>query len=92
MPTSELMRAALALVFVVGIMWALKLILERINMKQYGLTKAKTKNRRLEIIESLAIAPQKRLLLIRRDKTEHLILASQTSDVVIETNIKTRKD
>ena len=44
-------------------------------------------SRRLEIIESLAIDPRRRLLIVRRDDTEHLLLLGFNEDVVVETNI-----
>lgn len=42
-------------------------------------------SRRLTIIESLAIAPRQRLLIIRRDGVEHLVLSGPEGASIIET-------
>lgn len=43
--------------------------------------------RRLHIVESLAIDSRRRLLLVRRDSTEHLILLGSGPDLLIESGI-----
>jgi len=45
------------------------------------------KPRRLQISESLALTPKQRLMLIRRDNVEHLIVVGPTGAHTIETNI-----
>src|SRR5690606_17954307 len=47
----------------------------------------KTPERRLAVVESLAVGPRQRLLIIRRDNAEHLILLTADSSSVIEPNI-----
>lgn len=44
--------------------------------------------RRLDIVEQTALDGRRRLVLIRRDEVEHLIMTGGPVDVVIETNIE----
>ncbi|MEM8987125.1 MAG: flagellar biosynthetic protein FliO [Pseudomonadota bacterium] len=44
--------------------------------------------KRLAVTETLAIDPRRRLLLIRRDDTEHLVLLTQDGAAVIEQGVK----
>jgi flagellar protein FliO/FliZ len=43
--------------------------------------------RRLAVVESLMLGPKQRLLIVRRDNVEHLVLAGPDSASVIEANI-----
>jgi flagellar protein FliO/FliZ len=43
--------------------------------------------RRLAIVETLGIAPRQRLLIIRRDNVEHLVLSTPEGTSIIESNI-----
>ena len=43
--------------------------------------------RRLKVIESLPLDPRRRLLIIRRDETEHLIVMGPSGETVVETHI-----
>ena len=43
--------------------------------------------RRLALIEVLPVDAKRRLVLVRRDRVEHLILLGTTSDVVVESAI-----
>ena len=78
--------AALALVLglIAAIAWA---------VKRYGVGglsgagRAGGRQRRLAIVETLAIDARRRLILIRRDGTEHLILTGAGADLVVETGI-----
>lgn len=47
--------------------------------------------RRLGVIEQSNLDGRRRLVLIRRDDVEHLIMTGGPVDVVIETNISTRQ-
>jgi hypothetical protein len=48
---------------------------------------ARGRNRRLSVVDSLALDPKRQLLIIRRDNVEHLILTGGPQDVVIEAGI-----
>lgn len=43
--------------------------------------------RRLAVVESLMVGPRQRLLIIRRDGVEHLVLSGPEGTSVIETGI-----
>lgn len=43
--------------------------------------------RRLAVVEVLAIDAKRRLVLVRRDQVEHLVLLGTTTETVIETGI-----
>jgi flagellar protein FliO/FliZ len=48
---------------------------------------ARGRNRRLSVVDTLALDQKRQLVIIRRDDTEHLILTGGPQDVVIETGI-----
>jgi hypothetical protein len=48
---------------------------------------ARGRNRRMSVVETMAIDPKRQLLIIRRDNVEHLILTGGPQDVVVETGI-----
>ena len=47
--------------------------------------------RRLAIVEQAAVDSRRRLVLLRRDNVEHLIMTGGPVDVVIETGISERR-
>ncbi len=59
--------------------------------RRWGLGGVRTgksnRSERLEVVEALSIDARRRLILIRRDDREHLILLGQDSERVIETGI-----
>ena len=71
----------IVLILVVIGVWLLKLI--------FGATGrvARGRNRRLAVVDTLALDPKRQLLIIRRDDVEHLILTGGPQDVVVETGI-----
>ena len=48
------------------------------------------KQRRLGLVESTSVDGRRRLLLVRRDDVEHLILTGGPVDVLLETGIQSR--
>jgi flagellar protein FliO/FliZ len=47
----------------------------------------KLPERRLAVVETLMLGPKQRLLIIRRDNVEHLVLSGPDGASVVETNI-----
>lgn len=45
------------------------------------------KRRRLRVVESLQLSPKQRLVLIRRDNVEHLLVIGPSSAEAVETRI-----
>jgi len=57
-----------------------------------GLKLFKNKLKRTGVIEASSVDSRRRLVLIRRDNVEHLIMTGGPVDVVIETGIPSRVD
>lgn len=81
---SEYLRFALALILVLGLILLLAWALRRFGLG--GMVRPGSK-RRLHIIETAAAGPRHRLVLVRRDQTEHLLLLGPTGDTIIEQGI-----
>jgi flagellar protein FliO/FliZ len=77
------LRAALSLLLVFGLILGAGLIAKRIHA-QGGLILRRSGKRRLALVEALPIDGRRRLLLVRKDATEHLLLVGGTADLVIE--------
>jgi flagellar protein FliO/FliZ len=73
-----------ALLVVLGLVGLAGLAVRRFGLP--GLAKPGSA-RRLKIVESLMIAPRQRLLLVRRDEVEHLVMIGEGGASVIESAI-----
>ncbi len=51
-------------------------------------SKGRQAEKRLAVVEVAALDARRRLVLIRRDDTEHLVLLGNAADLLIESNIK----
>jgi len=80
------LRFALALVFVLALIGIAAWLARKAGL---GTRVAKTRNtrRRLSIVEVSAVDGKRRLVLVRRDGVEHLVLLGATGETVIETGI-----
>ncbi|WP_119301952.1 FliO/MopB family protein [Dongia deserti] len=78
------LRFALALILVLGLIALLAWLLRRFGM---GVKMTKG-NRRLGIVEVQMLGPRHRLMLIRRDEVEHLVVVGPNSEAVIESGIR----
>lgn len=76
-------KFALALVLVLGLLAMLAWVLRR-----SGFGTGTSKGRRLAVAEALMVGPRHRLLLIRRDDTEHLLLLGPTTQIAVESGIR----
>lgn len=74
-----------ALVLVLGLVGAAGLAARRFGLA--GLVKPPA-TRRLAIVESLMIGPRQRLLIVRRDGVEHLVLSGPDGTSVVESGIR----
>lgn len=77
------LRFALALILVLGLIALLAWLLRR-----FGMGVKMTKGRRLGISEVQMLGPRHRLMLIRRDDVEHLVIVGPTSETVVEGGIR----
>jgi flagellar protein FliO/FliZ len=87
------LRALSALIIVFGLLAACAVLLRRYGHKITGLTLPGTSGQtpRLAVVESKLIDARSKLVLLRRDNVEHLILISATGTTVIETKIEAAK-
>jgi flagellar protein FliO/FliZ len=79
-------RFLAALAFVLVLIWLVTWAIRR-----FGLVRALPRSgaaRRLAVVEVAAVDGKRKLILVRRDDTEHLELLGPTSDVVLESAIK----
>ncbi|WP_207476445.1 flagellar biosynthetic protein FliO [Arenibaculum pallidiluteum] len=79
------LRYGLALVFVLALVGLLSMILRRFMGS--GPSVRRGRQRRLALVEVLPVDAKRRLLLVRRDGVEHLLLLGTERDIVIETGI-----
>lgn len=78
---SFVLALALVLALILGLAWA---------VKRFGLGGALARNlpssseRRLSLVEVLTLDARRKLILIKRDDREHLLLLGVNNDIVIE--------
>lgn len=89
MEFSEILRFVSALVFVVGLIAACAWGARRFGLIQLG-EKASSRGR-LAVVETLSIDPKRKLLIIRHDDREHLVMLGD-QDVVLDAGLPARTD
>ena len=82
----EFLRMLAALLFVLGLMGGLVIALKKMGLN--GAVEAAPKQKRLRVIEALALDARRRLVLIQRDDVQHLVILGANEETVIETGIK----
>ena len=75
-----------ALVFVLALIALIATLARRFGLGYSGGSKS-AGARRLSISEVLTLSPKHRLVLIKRDETEHLLLLGANNDIVVEGKI-----
>ncbi|WP_420549420.1 flagellar biosynthetic protein FliO [Curvivirga sp.] len=83
---ADFLRMIVALIFVLSLI-LLALFLGRKYGKGWGFQHTPLTKRRLQIIESLPIGPKQRMMIVRRDNMEHVLVIGQETAVLIEKNI-----
>ncbi len=81
----SLLKMLFALAFVVALMGGLAVLLKRLGMA--GTLPTTKGQSRLKILESLPLDTRRRLVLLQRDDTQHLVILGLDSETVIETDI-----
>ncbi|HYH39513.1 MAG TPA: flagellar biosynthetic protein FliO [Azospirillum sp.] len=79
-------RFSLALVFVIALFFVLTLLLRRFGFGNAAATPRR--QRRVSVVEIAPLDAKRRLVLVRRDEVEHLILLGSNGDLVIEPGIR----
>ena len=77
-------RFILVLIFVLGLVFVLGWVLKRFGLNKGGLA---GKGRRLGVVDTALLGPKHRIVLVRRDDVEHLVLLGPTSCAVVESGI-----
>lgn len=84
-------RFLLALIFVLGLIGGLTWAARRFGFGGQ-LTPNAGKNARLSVVEVKVLDSRRKLVLLRRDGCEHLVLLGPNQDVVVEAGIPARSD
>ncbi len=85
MGTLLLLKFFSVFVFVISLMLFLAFIVKRSGLA--GPAPARASRRRLKIVEFLPVDHKRRLVLVRRDDREHLLLLGHDGETVVETGI-----
>ncbi|MGQ4273276.1 flagellar biosynthetic protein FliO [Terrihabitans sp. B22-R8] len=81
-------RFLLAFVIVLGLIALVAWVIRRLAGRRLPVaTASRARQPRLGVLDAFAIDARRRLVLIRRDNVEHLIMIGGPNDVVIESNI-----
>lgn len=79
--------AALFVVALVALLvWAFKTFFGRPSTSSF----MRARDKRLGVVESSSVDSHRKLVLVRRDEVEHLLLVGGPVDVVVETGIRGR--
>jgi flagellar protein FliO/FliZ len=78
----DYMKFLMALVFVLGLIWGLTLAAKHFGLGNRGPVK-RGAAKRLSIIETMALDAKRRMVIVRMDDTEHLLLLGQTSEQIV---------
>ena len=89
MESLSLLKSFLALIFVLSLIGLTTALLKRFGPEkfQFRIKKAKDADKRLSISEMLTIDSRRRLLLVKRDDVEHLVMLGGEKDLLIEAGI-----
>lgn len=83
----DYVRFVLALGFVLGLIALCSWLLRRYAVERLGLATNIGKTTRLRVVETRVLDGRRRLVLVRRDTVEHLLVIGGESDLVVETGI-----
>jgi flagellar protein FliO/FliZ len=86
MEFTDYLRFFIALLFVVGLIGLLALAARRFGMAP-RVVKDANRRGRLAIVDLAPLDGRRRLVLLRRDNVEHLVILSPTGETVVETGI-----
>lgn len=86
METYDIARFVGALVLVLGLVALAGFVARRLGLGGAG-TARPGRARRLSVSEQIALDPKRRLVLVRRDGAEHLLLLGPSNDLVVERGI-----
>ena len=80
-----------ALIFVIGL-----IILTSTLLRKYGdsgrVSRSSKDDRRLSVVDSVAIDGRRKMVLLRRDDVEHLVIISADGQIVVESGIEVSEE
>ncbi len=91
MDTVLLLKFFSAFVFVICLMLLFSWAVKKMGLSGEGLVGKEKNKRRLKVIESMALDARRRLVLVRRDDKEHLLVLGQDGETVVETGIEAKQ-
>jgi flagellar protein FliO/FliZ len=77
----------LAFVIVLCLIGATAWLVRRFGAERFGRSSARGRQPRLAVVDAAAVDGRRRLVIIRRDNVEHLLMIGGPTDVVVESNI-----
>lgn len=86
------LRFVLALIFVIALIGVIAVLFRRMG---FGFPANAIKSggeRRVQVVEVAPLDARRKLVLIRRDDVEHLLVVSPTTETVVETGIRDGAD
>jgi flagellar protein FliO/FliZ len=83
------LRILLAFAIVSGLLGLFGFALKYIGSKGLRLPGLKARGRRMSVVESLPLDARRRLVIVRCDADEHLLLLGAGQDIVVESHLKT---
>jgi flagellar protein FliO/FliZ len=81
------LRFFIAFLIVLGLIGATAWFVRRYGAERFGGTTTRGRQPRLAVIDAAPVDGRRRLVLIRRDNVEHLLIIGGPTDVVVEANI-----
>lgn len=87
MEWTAVLKSAFALLFVIGLILLASHLLKKYGNGRLMTRVPKTAAKRIGVVEVAMVDGRRRLVLVRRDDVEHLLLISPETQIVVETNI-----
>tara|TARA_B100001179_G_scaffold208104_1_gene173089 strand:- start:11 stop:301 length:291 start_codon:yes stop_codon:yes gene_type:complete len=84
MESPDLLRSLVSLLFVLALILLVAWAFKRFGLERRFISASGKGEPRLKIVERLMLDPKRRLVVVRFDNREHLILSGPTQDVLIE--------
>ena len=77
----------LSFVLVLAVIGLIAWLVRRFGSERFGGSSARGRQPRLAVVDAAAVDLRRRLIIIRRDNVEHLLMIGGPTDVVVEQNI-----
>jgi len=86
MDPTEYLRFAAALIFVLALIGAAAFALRAFGFMTPG--NRNRAERRMAVVETLMLDPRRRLMIVRRDNVEHVLLLGLSGETIVERAVK----